>query len=554
MHLSFFRWGCVRLVVLSVLACGAAHGLAQPCSARPSKAQKTAQPLQPECFRHYIAEFRKQELKADGQIASMQSTEDPWPWMVENIPWFESSDKRFEEMYYFRWYSAQKHLETTERGRLVNEFLKPVKWAGYGQTIVDASPHHMRDLRWLRHDTAAEDYARFWSTEPQAARDYSVALASSVLAVEAVRGNRSLLSEERPFLERNYSEWERTHQDSNGLFWSIDTRDGMEVSISGDGYRPTLNSYMYGDAKALALIESLDGNTEREKEYLAKAAKLRELVLTQLWNSKDQFFEVQSPARDSGIRAEKKFKDNGTSLQMANVRELIGYAPWYFDLPSTEHVIAWKQVADKQGFAAPYGPLTAERRSPRFRYPNDDQCQWNGPTWAFATTQALTGLGNLLNGEPQQAIGRAEYYRLFETYVHGEHMQLQDGQVIPWIDEAEDGETGEWITKRVLAERHSPLVGRGSYYNHSGFADPLITGLVGIRPSVDDTLVINPLVPTGTWTYFALQDVPYHHRLLTITYDADGKRYPRGLRVYIDGKLAVSRKTLERVVLSLKAG
>ena len=51
-------------------------------------------------------------------------------------------------------------------------------------------------------------------------------------------------------------------------------------------------------------------------------------------------------------------------------------------------------------------------------------------------------------------------------------------------------------------------VGRGNYYNHSGFADPLITGLLGLKPQPDDKLILHPLLPTGTWQYFALDGVP----------------------------------------------
>ena len=73
-------------------------------------------------------------------------------------------------------------------------------------------------------------------------------------------------------------------------------------------------------------------------------------------------------------------------------------------------------------------------------------------------------------------------------------------------------------------------VGRGNYYNHSGFADPLISGLIGLKPQPDDKLVIHPLLPPGTWTWFALDGVPYHGHTLAIVYDATGEHYQRGPR------------------------
>jgi glycogen debranching enzyme len=83
----------------------------------------------------------------------------------------------------------------------------------------------------------------------------------------------------------------------------------MEKSISGDGYRPTLNSYMVADARAIAATARLAGNAALASEYTAKADKLNHLIETVLWNPKDQFYEVVSPAKDSGIRAQKKFVD-----------------------------------------------------------------------------------------------------------------------------------------------------------------------------------------------------------------------------------------------------
>jgi len=499
-------------------------------------------PLDIKRVQEHFKQFQRQELAATGKPGP-----DIWPWVERNVPLFESSDTQIERIYYFRWYSLQKHIVDTGRGRLLTEFLLPVKWGGYGQTIPDAAPHHLRDVRWLREDSVANDYARFWCSSDGAPRSYSLALADSVRSVALAKGDRHLVADLLPALSDNYSQWEKTQQDSNGLFWCIDTRDGMEVSISGDGYRPTLNSYMYGDAVALAAMARLQGDTAAARQWQQKADQQRTRVERELWNPADSFYEVRSPAADSGIRKEKKFKDNGSSLKLAGVRELIGYVPWYYNLPSsTDRAVAWKQLFDPQGFAGAYGPTTAERRSPRFRYANDDQCQWNGPSWAFATTQTLVALGNVLNGAAQTHIGKAEYLKLMQVYAHGHQLKLASGEVIPWGDEAQDADTGEWITRNILKARNSPLIGRGSYYNHSGYADPLITGLVGLRPREDDVIEINPLLPERAWNYYAIDALPYHGRLLRIQYDATGQHYKTGagMRLWVDGRLVASRSAL----------
>lgn len=81
----------------------------------------------------------------------------------------------------------------------------------------------------------------------------------------------------------------------------------------------------------------------------------------------------------------------------------------------------------------------------------------------------------------------------------------------------------------------------------------MINGLVGLRPRADDTIEVNPLVPEGRWEWFKLDNVSYHGRILTITWDKDGKKYGGevGLQVFADGNLIGSRASLGRVTAQL---
>ena len=493
-------------------------------------------------YRHYAEGFAVDELAATGK----QPT-DGWPWMEANIPLFDSSDKQFEEMYYFRWYAWEKHLVSTPRGYVITEWLpKPDAPDGLYGALPDAAPFHLGEARWLRNRKIAADYARIWGEPDAGARKYSFPWASSVRSVTLATGDAKLGTDLLNKLIANYAAWQASQFDvSVGLFWSIDTRDAMEKSISGDGYRPTLNSYMVADARAIAAFARGAGENAIAQEYEAKADKLEQLIEMRLWNPKDNFYEVLSPAPDSRIRKDKKFKDDGTAQRLSGVRELIGYAPWGSYVPASGHDVAWKQLFDPQGFAGRYGPTTAERRSPRFRFASSDQCTWNGPSWPYATTQTLLALADLLNGQPQDAIGRQQYYQLFSNYVLSQHLKLPSGRTIDWIDEDLDADTDEWIAKDMLIAKQKQ-VGRGNYYNHSGFADPLITGLIGLRPRADAELIVNPLLPAGTWSYFAVDGLPYHGHLLAIVYDESGAHYKRGrgLMLFVDGKKIANRATL----------
>jgi hypothetical protein len=94
---------------------------------------------------------------------------------------------------------------------------------------------------------------------------------------------------------------------------------------------------------------------------------------------------------------------------------------------------------------------------------------------------------------------------------------------------------------------------RGKDYNHSTFCDLVISGLVGIRPRHDNKLVLNPLLPDGTWDWFCLDRVPYHGHELTVIWDRDGKRYNRGagFQILIDGNPTARSDKLSKLEAAL---
>src|SRR5581483_9651484 len=147
-----------------------------------------------------------------------------------------------------------------------------------------------------------------------------------------------------------------------------------------------------------------------------------------------------------------------------------------------------------------------------------------------------------LNTPGPHAIDAAAYDKLFARYVLAQHISIDvAGKPLPhpidWIDEDYDADTDQWIAKSMLLAKNKQ-VGRGNYYNHSGFADPLITGLIGLRPRADNMVILHPLLPAGKWSYFALDELPYHGHSLSIIYDETGGQYHRGrgLMLFADGK------------------
>ena len=483
-------------------------------------------------FKHYIDKFNRydDEYEYNGErVINYISNESVCPWLKENIPFFECSDKEIEEIYYFRWWTYRKHIKKTPDGFVITEFLPKVGWSRKYNTISCAAGHHFYEGRWLHNTKYLDDYSIFWFRKGGSPRQYSFWAADALYARYLVNPNKELITSLLPDLVKNYMKWENSKLDSNGLFWQGDGYDGMELSIGGGGYRPTINSYMYGDASAIAKIAQIAGQSELSSEYKEKAAYIKALVQSELWDDKAKFF--------------KTLPRDGT--QLVDVREAIGFVPWYFNLPDQGYEAAWKELIDIEGFYAPFGPTTAERRHPRFMFEHEHDCRCNGRSMPYATTQTLTGLDNLLNNYKQEYIEKEDYFKMLKIYAKSHHLKLHDGEVVPWIGENQHPDTGEWIVRNILYERNQKDKDRGKDYNHSAYCDIIIKGLAGLRPRNDDTVEVNPLVPEGTLEYFCLDNVLYHGHLITILYDKTGKKYKKGqgLRVFADGnEIAYSEK------------
>lgn len=454
-------------------------------------------------------------------------------WMEKNVPLFECPDAEVEEMYYFRWWSYRKHLVKTPGGFVVTEFLTPVKHAGAFNTISCAAGFHLAEGRWLRDQKPLDDYTRFWfrgnNGKPQPhLHKFSSWLPAAVYDRYLVTGDKRFLTGLLDDLVADYRAWETERQSANGFFWQYDVADAMEESISGSrtnkNLRPTINSYMMANARAIGVTAKLAGKTTLAEEFSTKSATLEKLIRENLWDADAKFFKVKL--------------EDGT---LSDAREALGFVPWMFSSGWPQsYSMAWEQLKDPQGFNAPFGITTAERRHPAFRSHGVGTCEWDGAVWPFATSQTLNALANVLRETPSDSVpplpvSAKDFMEAFLTYTHSQEAGRE-----PYIGEYLDEVTGSWINRN----------GRSAYYNHSTYADLLITGVVGLRPRDDQRVEVYPLLPASAWDWFCLDGVKYRGRMLTIVWDKDGSRYDcgRGLQILVGGKQIAHADRLERIL------
>ena len=190
-------------------------------------------------------------------------------------------------------------------------------------------------------------------------------------------------------------------------------------------------------------------------------------------------------------------------------------------------------LMDEEGFAAPWGITTAERRHPRFMFKHEHECLWNGPVWPFATSQTLVALANHLHDHGEAFVTKADYYTLLHQYAASHCIAGEDGRQHMWIDEDMDPFTGDWIARTELkADNWNPGRGgreRGKDYNHSEFCDLVLSGLLGIRRE-NGQLSVSPMIPED-WDYFMVSGLTEED--LTVIYDRDGSHYGFGAGLHI---------------------
>jgi hypothetical protein len=474
-------------------------------------------------YKHYVDHFNTMEEENIKQAIPNDSS---WEWMQQNIPLFECPQKNFEELFYYRWWTLRKHIKKTEQGFVFTEFLVQRSYADKYNLISSALGHHMYESRWLHDKRYMDDNLRTWfrgndGKAMKKLRFYSGWNEDAIYNRYLVNGDKDFITGLLPELEADYAGWEQEKKAANGLYWQFDVRDAMEETISGGrkekNPRPSINGYMYGNAKALAAIATMSNKNEEAKKYNDKADSIKQLVQEKLWNSDQQFFEV--------------LKETDTS---SNVREEIGFIPWYFNMPGEKYSIAWKSLTDIKTFCAPFGITTADRSHPLFRTHGCCKCEWDGAVWPFATSQTLTAMANLLNNYKQQYVSKKDYFDQLETLVKSQYVNGK-----PYIGEYLDEKTGVWLKGEE----------RSRYYNHSTFNDLIITGLVGLRPRADNIIEVNPLLPAGKWDWFCLDNILYHGKIVTIIWDKTGTKYKKckGLSVWVNGKKIAAANKLQKL-------
>ncbi|KAI2614748.1 Six-hairpin glycosidase-like protein [Hypoxylon fragiforme] len=450
-----------------------------------------------------------------------------------NIPYIDIPDALVQDVYYYRWTTIQRNLRYIKAGTgyMCTEFVQPVGYAKAFGSIDAAAGHQIDESRWLRDTFYGDDYIQLYTRGPADALQYTQWILDAASRRAMVTGDSHFLAIQLDDMIRLWHEWDPYFDEAAGLYYYQPVWDAQELSLPGfiadpngtdwtlrkDGpytFRPNHNAYMVANARAIARAANLVNDRRNEVLFSGLADELEAAIYKRMWAPEQQFFmDIIRP--------------NNPNLTRLTGREQVGLFLYRFGigLNTSYSQPAVDSMFDPQGFLAPYGPTTLEIRDPWFMAvrPDDYCCYWNGMSWPYSTSHTLKSLAKIYHSKTTNVTAE-QYFQYLQTYAR---TQQKNGQ--PYVAESHYPFINGWSADGWNHSEH---------YDHSTNNDDVITGLFGISPRQDDFLEISPIVPEN-WTYFALENLPYHGHLVTVLYDKDGSRYKagHGLSVLVDGKM-----------------
>ncbi|CZT18079.1 uncharacterized protein RCC_03918 [Ramularia collo-cygni] len=349
------------------------------------------------------------------------------PWYRDRIPYFEISDPSIQDVYYYRWGVYRAHQrDIGQRGYVSTEFLDDVGWQlEPWATLNDATGFHIGEGRWLRDRRYTDDYIRHMYNGGND-RHFTDYMADSVWQRYLVDGDVTSITTHLQAMIDLYEQWDDAFDADKGLYWrepladateytisSIDASGGEDGFTGGYAFRPTINSYMWANALAIANVADLVGESSTAGIFRERASTLKTRFQTDIWNTTLEHF----------IDRHQRSNEFVQYYQPIRGRELAGLVPWMFGMPdnNSKYNAAWKHILDTSQLRGLNGMRTVEPSYQyymrQYRYEGTNrECQWNGPVWPYQVTQVLLGMANLLNNYNQTIISKTDYLRELRSY------------------------------------------------------------------------------------------------------------------------------------------
>jgi len=474
-------------------------------------------------------------------------------WWAQNLPYLDVPEAAIKKNIYYRWWLMRfNYLDVDIPGQDF-QFPTSVEGAlGYNNAIVLTQPMHIDDLKYLRDPAYSfgpwvsvgqvSKGGRFvdnpgdpenWSNSytqyisEAAWRSYQIHGGQPAIAGNLARYAEGDVKGQLAFYDH----------DNNGLIeydWGALTgndADAVSFHWRAGNLDRTESAYVYSNALAAVQAYQAVGNTAKATEMQAIADRIRNAIVSVLWNPSRQLLEHRHVATNT----------------LVPWKEINNYYPYAVGaMPNTaQYREALRLYADPAEY--PIFPFFTANRRDKAAAAAAGQPGSNNFSTINSTVQFRL-YSSVLRNYPNSWMSAEDYKKLlywntWAQYVGG-NTQWPDANEF-WADWNAGSQTIDyrsWI--------HHNILGSSNW--------TVIEDVMGLRPRNDNQVELSP-IGIG-WSHFAANNIRYRNTDLSIVWDdpADGvTRYtgiPQGYSVYVNGTRAFTVDRLTRVVFNPTTG
>lgn len=482
-------------------------------------------------------------------------------WWADNIPYLDTPEDNIDKTLFYRWWLLRFNFLDADVPGNDYQFPTSVEGAlGYNNAIDLTIGMFLDDLKYLRDpvysygtwlsagETAGS--AGQYRDNPGDPANWSAShtqyISESAWQSYQVHGGPASVAHQIGTYAERDTAGELSTLDSNGNYlldtnWNAWTGNDADA-VSFDYYpgqrleRPE-TAYVYSGAKAGAEAFTVSGETARATALEGTADKIKNAVLTQLWDP-----------------TKKLILDKTVGGQQVPWKEINNYYPYSVGLMpkpgdadyTDDYADALRLFADDAQF--PIFPFYTANQADKAEAAAAGHAGSNNFS-IINSTVTFRMLSSALRNYPTSGLN-ADWYKKLLYWNAWAHYQNNGDNRYPdqnefWADGSADPQN----------------IGYRSWIHHTQLGTTnwtVIEDAMGLRPRTDDKIELDP-IDIG-WDHFSADNLSYHGKNLTITWDAPGgTRYygndvPEGYSVFVDGKLAFTADKLAHVTYDPATG
>jgi hypothetical protein len=474
-------------------------------------------------------------------------------WWADNVPYIDVPDENVKKSIYYRWWLLRfNYLDADIPG---NDFQFPTSVEGalgYNNAIVLTVGMFIDDLKYLRNPiysygpwvSAGEvaKNARYVDNpgDPENwSNSYTQYISESAWQAYQVHGGPpEILENLARYAEKDtYGQLDFYDRDDNGLIeydWGALT--GNDADAVSFDWRPgrldrAESAYVYSNALAAAEAYEALGRPTKAAEMRAVAERVREGVLTYLWNDEKKLIEHRHVATDS----------------LVPWKEINNYYPFSVGLMPNEPEYREALRLWRDAKQYPIFPFFTANQADKAEAAEQGHPGSNNFS-IINSTVSFRFYSSALRNYPSEYVKTEDYKKLlywnaWAQFIDGDNRWPDANEFwANWNPQTQHIDYRSWI--------HHTILGTTNW--------TVIEDAMGLRPRSDDRIELSP-IDIG-WDHFTVTDVNYRGSDLTIVWDKprDGKRHyrhaPEGYSLYLDGKRAFTLDRLADVVYNPRRG